>query len=65
MLVLSQKESEVIRIGNDIEVMIVRIGPNSVRVGIDAPKDVSILREKLIERDYDAEVQHVMEGAGR
>ena len=65
MLILSRKEGEVIRIGDNIKVMIVRNGPNTVRVGIDAPREIQIVREELEERDYDAEVQHVMEGAGR
>ena len=46
MLVLSRKTNEVIVIGN-IRVTVVRIGPNSVRIGIEAPDDVKILREEL------------------
>lgn len=47
MLVLSRKPGERIRIGDDIAVTVVRIGPNTVRIGIDAPRDMSILREEL------------------
>jgi len=47
MLVLSRKTSERILIGDDIAITIVRIGPNSVRIGIEAPKGMSILREEL------------------
>lgn len=47
MLVLSRKEGEKIRIGDQIEVMIVRIGSNVVRLGIQAPSDVVIVREEL------------------
>lgn len=48
VLVLSRRKSEVIRIGEDIRIMIVRIGPNSVRVGIDAPRNLNVVREELV-----------------
>lgn len=48
MLVLSRKKNEVIRIGDEITITIVRIGPNTVRLGIDAPEHVNIVREELI-----------------
>lgn len=47
MLVLSRKPGERILIGEDIAVTIVRIGPNTVRLGIDAPRDMNIVREEL------------------
>lgn len=48
MLVLSRKTSERILIGDDIAITIVRIGPNSVRIGIEAPKTMNIVREELL-----------------
>jgi carbon storage regulator len=48
MLVLSRKPGETIFIGEDIKVTIVRIGPNAVRVGIDAPRHLNIAREELV-----------------
>lgn len=47
MLVLSRKAGERILIGDDVVVTIVRIGPNNVRVGIEAPKELPIVREEL------------------
>lgn len=47
MLVLSRKRLETIRIGNDIEVTVMRIGPNAVRLGITAPKDLNVVRDEL------------------
>lgn len=47
MLVLSRKSGERILIGDEIAVTIVRIGPNTVRLGIDAPRDMNIVREEL------------------
>ena len=48
MLVLSRKLSERIRIGDNIVIQIIRIGPGTVRIGIDAPHDVTISREELL-----------------
>ena len=45
MLVLSRRVSEVIQIGDDITITIVRTGPEVVRLGIEAPKDIQILRD--------------------
>ena len=47
MLVLSRKAGERILIGDDIKVTVVRIGPNTVRLGIDAPREKNIVREEL------------------
>lgn len=47
MLVLSRKESQRIRLGDSIVVTIVKISGDKVRVGIDAPTDVLVLRDEL------------------
>jgi carbon storage regulator len=47
MLVLSRKPGERILIGDNVTVTIVRIGPNNVRLGIDAPREMNIVREEL------------------
>ena len=47
MLVLSRKRGERIKIGENIWVTTVRIGPNTVRLGIDAPRELNIVREEL------------------
>ena len=47
MLVLSRKPGERILIGNDVKITVIRIGPNSVRIGIDAPGHLNIVREEL------------------
>lgn len=49
MLVLSRKPGEKILIGENVTVTIVRIGPNTVRIGIEAPRDMNIVREELFE----------------
>lgn len=47
MLVLSRKESERIRLGDSIVVTIVRVSGDKVRLGIEAPPDVLVLRDEL------------------
>lgn len=47
MLVLSRHAGQAILIGDNVKVTIVRIGPNTVRLGIDAPREMNIAREEL------------------
>ena len=49
MLVLSRQKGERIHVGNDVIITVVRIGPNSVRLGIDAPTHMDIAREELLD----------------
>jgi carbon storage regulator len=51
MLVLSRKESQRIRLGDSIVITIVKISGDKVRVGIDAPTSVLVLRDELEPRD--------------
>lgn len=47
MLILSRKQDQSILIGDNIKITIVEIKNNIVKVGIDAPRDFTILREEL------------------
>lgn len=47
MLVISRKNNESILIGDDIEIVVVKIDDGSVKLAINAPKDVTILRKEL------------------
>ena len=47
MLALSRKENESIMIGNDIEITILEIKGEQVKIGINAPKSVPIYREEV------------------
>lgn len=47
MLVLSRKERERIRLGDSIVVTVVRLSGDRVRLGIEAPSDMLVLREEL------------------
>lgn len=47
MLVLSRRERERIRLGNSIVVTVVRVSGDRVRLGIEAPADMVVLRDEL------------------
>jgi carbon storage regulator len=51
MLVLSRKESQRIRLGDSIVITIVKVSGDKVRIGIDAPADVLVLRDELEPRE--------------
>ncbi|MDB3085897.1 carbon storage regulator [Clostridioides difficile] len=50
MLVISRKKGEEILIGDYIEVKIVDIDGNNIKLAISAPDDVSILRKEIYDR---------------
>ena len=47
MLVLSRKEGGRLRLGDSIVLTIVKLNGDKVRLGIDAPNDLLVLREEL------------------
>lgn len=49
MLILSRKEEESVKIGEDIEIKIVQTAKGYVKIGIDAPKSLLILRKELLD----------------
>ncbi|MFQ5730476.1 MAG: carbon storage regulator CsrA [Planctomycetaceae bacterium] len=49
MLVLSRKKDEKIIIGDNITVMVIEIRGDKVRLGIDAPKEISVHRQEVYE----------------
>jgi carbon storage regulator len=59
MLVLSRQRDETIVIGDSIRITIVEVRGDKVRIGIDAPKDITVHRQEI----YDA-IKREMEGAG-
>jgi carbon storage regulator len=51
MLVLSRRESERIQLGDSIVVTVVRVNGDRVRLGIEAPANVRVLRGELEQHD--------------
>ena len=50
MLVLTRRLGESINIGDDVKVTVVDIDGKQVKIGIEAPRDISIFREEVYER---------------
>lgn len=50
MLILTRRIGESVMIGDDITVTVLRIAGSQVRLGIDAPRSVSVQREEIAER---------------
>jgi carbon storage regulator len=50
MLILSRRIGETMRIGDEIEVVVLGVRGNQVRLGVKAPKDVSVHRQEIYER---------------
>jgi carbon storage regulator len=50
MLILTRRIGETIRIGTDVQIVVVDVRAQQVRLGIDAPRHVTVLREELRDR---------------
>ena len=57
MLVLSRKLNETILIGDNVRVTLLGIEGDKIKIGVDAPRDVKIFREELIEATKDTNQQ--------
>lgn len=61
MLVLSRKKDEQIRVGDDVIITVTKISGNRVQIGIDAPKNMPIVRGGLpIHERQEADVQETV-----
>ena len=58
MLVLSRKVGQKILIGDRISVTVVRVGQGGVRIGVEAPEEMEVVREEL-------KAGEAKEGAGK
>jgi carbon storage regulator len=50
VLILTRKVGESVMIGNDVSITVLRVKGNQVRLGVNAPKDISVQREEIIKR---------------
>lgn len=61
MLVLSRRLGETLIIGDDVKITVLGISGNQVRVGIDAPKDVTVHREEVYKRIQTEQPDQIIE----
>lgn len=59
MLVLSRRLGQRFQIGEDVRITIVKVDRNSVRIGIEAPADVMVRREEILEESKETETSHL------
>ena len=55
MLILSRRVNESIIVNGDITFTILAIRGNQIRIGIEAPPEVTIVRDELLDRDRSSE----------
>ncbi|WOJ93606.1 carbon storage regulator CsrA [Congregibacter variabilis] len=55
MLILTRKEGESLRLGDDITVTVVSVKGGNVRIGIDAPRNLAVHREEIYEKISEGE----------
>ncbi len=48
MLVLTRKPAETIQIGNNIVIKVIRTGNGSVKLGVEAPQEIRVMRGELL-----------------
>ena len=51
MLVLTRKSEQKIKIGNDIVITVLKVQGDQVSLGIEAPRDIKVVREELLKED--------------
>ena len=63
MLILTRRVGETVMIGNDVTVTVLGVKGNQVRIGVNAPKTVSVHREEIFDR-IKGERSEATEGSG-
>jgi carbon storage regulator len=53
MLILTRRIGESVMIGDDVTITVLRVKGNQVRLGVNAPKNVSVQREEILQRMQD------------
>lgn len=65
MLILTRRVGETVVIGNDVDVTVLGVKGNQVRLGVKAPREVSVHREEIYKRIKDESGESRKSGNGR
>ena len=60
MLILTRKVGESVLIGEDISITVLSVRGNQVKLGVQAPKEVSVHREEIYQRILQSKDEHVL-----
>ena len=56
MLVLSRRKAESIMVGEDVEIMVIGVNGNKIRLGITAPRSVAVHRKEVYETIHNKKI---------
>jgi len=65
MLVLTRRGGEALMIGDDITVTVLGVKGNQVRVGVSAPREITVHRKEIYERIHAQSEDERMQGTSR
>lgn len=63
MLILTRKVGESVLIGDDISISVLSVRGNQVKLGVQAPKEVSVHREEIYRRILQSKDEHIDEAS--
>jgi len=63
MLVLSRKVNQSVMIGDNVEITILDIGKDQIKIGIQAPREIAILRKEIYEEVQQANISAASTGS--
>lgn len=63
MLILTRKVGESVLIGDDISITVLSVRGNQVKLGVQAPKEVSVHREEIYQRIQQSKDEHIDEAS--
>ena len=58
MLVIQRKLNQSIKIGDNVDITVVKVGDNSIKLGINAPKNVRVRRTEDLEKEQEKQINN-------